>query len=301
VREIIPFARRILNALEEQGITRLDISNWDCVLEASNLPIPVYEDKDRCACCGLKNYEYNSLYAAHTKCTPSSDLILQATTSSKDSVFCNAIIRCNDAMEVRSLIIAGAQADVLLIPLTTEMTSARRARAIAAFCSYGGTRAKLHFFLRGLDKSHDPIVQHVMDFGYGEFRKIISNFLVQKILVADDSVDVGLDLHKHSDMLIVPRVLRTKVELQQLTGRLVRIVVGRSHQGHVKVSCGFHDNTFDDIFYHHVKEGNFPSSHHNGHIETSEQIILQDLRNFLAPHPVFLQLVNHINKRRRYH
>jgi hypothetical protein len=52
--------------------------------------------------------------------------------------------------------------------------------------------------------------------------------------------------------------MSSAVELQQLTGRLVRICTDRPSQGHVRVCTTLNKGTFDSVFMKHIHVGNMP-------------------------------------------
>jgi hypothetical protein len=308
VRGTIPFAPRILAVLEKHSISSLPIENWNVVLEANEVPTALDDlgnnlnVKDRCNCCGLNHPEYNRLYDAHVRSTTASDVLsLGVNASRRTSMFSNAIVRCNSHAEVHDLITNSRDNSLKLISLTSSQTSAQRAKSIDAFCGFGGVRGKLHTLMRGLDNSKDPVAQKVMEFGFGEFKRIVSSFVVQKrVLVADKTVDVGIDLHKFCDAVLVPRVMSSAVELQQLTGRLVRICTGKSKQGHVTVNAVLNAGTLDHVFLKHIHEGNMRYICDN--IRSGDNRVENEMQQELlssTSDPILLQYLDLLYKKRR--
>jgi hypothetical protein len=300
VRFVAPFAARLLKVLDTNGISSLPIEHWDVVVEAAG---QVPRSRHLCPCCGLTNSEYHALYRCHVTCTSAADVLSEAGRASHGSLFSNAIVRCNTHTEVHELISNSNDEGLMLIPLVSTQTSAYRAKMINTFCSFGGVRGKLHTFMRGLESSEDPLTQQVMEFGFGEFRRIVSSFVVQKrILVADRTVDVGIDLHKYCDAVIVPRVMSSAVELQQLTGRLVRICTKKQSQGHVRVCTGLNKGTLDAVFLKHIHIGCMPDytpKPAESDPRTRVEIEIQEEITSSIQNPILIQYLVGLYKRRR--
>jgi hypothetical protein len=72
-----------------------------------------------------------------------------------------------------------------------------------------------------------------------------------RLLLADATVDIGFDLHRHVDGLYISR--ETYVELCQISGRVSRIAVDREDQGTFDVYTHCIQDTLDDaLFLKHI-------------------------------------------------
>jgi hypothetical protein len=289
--------------------TRRVASRLGAFYTAAGLPLPVLSLEDHrnalaesarheaahgvneCACCGLTAHEIELLHRAHCASTPDPSLLLPGGASKKPR-FASALVRYPDAASAqeraRRLSLASPSDRVLL--LTSQLSAGQRSNVIKKFTSFGGLRAKLCVFKRGVLRSRHPLVARVFagDFG-DEFLLRVSELLVSKrLLVADATVDVGFDLHRHLDTVLVPRMVSTRTQFLQLVGRCSRIAVEREDQGAISLSVNVVEDTLDALFEAHVQSGGHVpnprgAAHQNAMLT---ETIVSEISERLEPDPV---------------
>jgi hypothetical protein len=94
-----------------------------------------------------------------------------------------------------------------------------------------------------------------MDLGFGFVKRTLSCFLAKRrIMICDNSVDLGFDLHRHVDALLLPRLVPDRTALLQLSGRISRIAVDIKDQGTIRILSNMYEGTLDELFLKHVQQ-----------------------------------------------
>ena len=209
-----------------------------------------------CPCCGLTEAERDLLRDAHfSACrTPTEPPWVRPRGG-----FTSALVRFGTKSALEAALRAHPPApDVLVFPLTTDKSAAYRARLVRRFASHDGQRAKLAVLARAAASEPRPdegpllpLLRRVSGIGMGTFflREVEACLARPRVLVADSSVDVGFDLHRHIDAVYVPQVVGSFAELQQLTGRISRIATDVKQQGTVDVLMSVFEDSLDTRFF----------------------------------------------------
>lgn len=216
--------------------------------------LPV-DANSRCPCCSLTDSECALLYSAHCDALPRS-LPLWVGKSIYTRGFTSAIIRFHSKISIEATISKHPVPDnILVFILTTDKSAAYRAKLIKKFASHDGQRAKLNVLSRAFKHKTAPdTLLRVGALGMG--RLLLSEvercLARPRLLLADATVDVGFDLHRHIDGVYMDTILRTPAELRQITGRVSRIAVDRAKQGSVDVLTKIYPGTLDKLFLNHL-------------------------------------------------
>lgn len=198
----------------------------------------------------LQQQEYERLFHAHLRAAPS--VPLWAGGSAQPAAFSSAIVRMEhrEAVEAEAQRLARAHPELHVFQLHTGQTAARRAVAVQKFLSHGGERAKLRLFLRGLERSPgNEAAKAVLALGYGHVVRELYSYLARpRLLLADYTVDVGFDMHRHVDTILLPCIVPDRTTLLQIVGRASRIATDVRDQGTVRVSANLTRHTLDSFF-----------------------------------------------------
>jgi hypothetical protein len=216
---------------------------------------------NECSCCGLTPQEIELLHRAHTSMAPEPELFCTAEQERKfgeEAVFSSAIVRFPCAHQAKRRAEQLKKDPSLQVHLLcSSMTASARSRAIAQFCSYGGCRSKWAMFKKGIRNTENPLCERIFAGPFGVFNMaLIAAFLVKRrLLVCDQTIDTGFDLHRHVDSIIIPRMISTRRDFMQLVGRASRIAVEVHDQGAIELQTAKIENTADEIFEKHVETG----------------------------------------------
>lgn len=201
----------------------------------------------RCGCCGLTPAEYSVLYNMHSKALPSSAPPWSLREARRN--FTAAIVRYQDKRQIESVMKSHPPPkDILPFVLTSDRGAAYRARLVQRFSSHDGQRCKILVLARAFRSGNAPeLLLRVGALGMGRMLlRALERFLArQRVLIADKAVDVGFDLHRHLNEVHVPRLVATRAELRQLTGRVSRIAVDQSDPGTIDVLANCYERTLD--------------------------------------------------------
>jgi hypothetical protein len=225
------------------------------VEEEGRLPRP-----SACPCCGLTESELALLYHAHICALPPlvAPWSLGPSSGGGSAAFWSALVRFPTKGEIRrTLALEPPPSDVDVHVLTSDMSAGKRAKTIRDFCGYGGSRAAIVALRRGVLATGTALnLRKLGRIGCGRFfvNEIAGYLARRRVLLADAVADVGFNLHRHTDALVVPKVVATRAELQQLLGRLTRIDVDVASQGVVDVVTTTHKGTLDSLFARHVAQ-----------------------------------------------
>jgi hypothetical protein len=224
------------------------------LLEAASL-LPFDADPDQCQPGELPGFwllpqEYDRLFQLHLSAAPR--VPLWTDDARHKTHFSSAIVRLEnrEAVEATASELARDRPDMQLFVLHTGLTAARRAVAINKFRSHGGERAKILFFIRGIMTSPgNESVKTALSFGGGHMSRELYSYLSRpRLLLADDTVDVGFDLHRHVDTVLLPRIVPDRTTLLQIVGRVSRIATDVHDQGSIKVSANLTTQSLDSYF-----------------------------------------------------
>ena len=218
-----------------------------------------------CSCCGLNETELKLLHNSHVSALPPPVAPWNLGPSGGGVPFWSALVRFPTKGEIsRTLAQEPPPSDVEVYLLTSDMAAGKRAKTIRDFCGYGGSRAAIVALRRGVAADGtSPNLRKLGNIGCGRFfvNEIASFLARRRVLIADCTCDVGFNLHRHVDALVVPKVVFTRAELQQLLGRLTRIDVRVESQGVVDVVTTTHAGTLDWLFASHVTQEEEESAH----------------------------------------
>ena len=277
------FTRESYSAPSDETISRAR-----ALLDAQGLVVPPGARGDeagrgrrgaaRCGCCNLLVSELGRLYSLHHDSLPSEPLPLWVVA--QKTGFTSAIVRFRDKRHIESTLRAHPIPEHMQsFVLTTDKSAAYRARLVRQFASHGGQRAKVLVIKRALKRGKAPeMLLRIGALGMGRFfTDTLERFLARpRLLIADSSVDVGYDLHRHVNAMHIPRLVETRAELLQLTGRVSRIAVDVEDQGDIEVLANCYDGTLDsELFAKHLLRD---ESGHGAARSSSEDVVARARR-----------------------
>ena len=203
-----------------------------------------------CDCCDLTPAELTTLHSAHAWASPEAPPPWVLMPSG----FASALVRFRTRKHMEDTIEAHPiPKDILVFKLTSDKSAAYRARLVQRFASHDGQKAKLSVLTRALRDSRtcSEMLYRVGRLGLGKlFLSHIETCLARpRLLLADATVDVGFDLHRHVDGIYLSRIPSSYIELCQITGRVSRIAVDRENQGTINVFTHCAQDTLDDALF----------------------------------------------------
>jgi hypothetical protein len=223
---------------------------------SSSTIIATTTNNTTCQCCGLTSAEYRSLYRCHVKSLSADRPIWTINDKTSNHGFCSTLVRFPSARALDDAIKSYPPPPSLdVFVLTSAKSAAYRARLVKRFASHGGQRYKLCVLARAVKNSKcPPLLMRVLTIGGGFFHKELVSYIANpRILVTDQTVDVGFDLHRHIDGLTTSHVLCSTGDVQQLVGRLARISVDRiGSRDTIDVITPIRANTLDEFFAKHL-------------------------------------------------
>lgn len=209
-----------------------------------------------CSCCGLNTAEYRTLYRHHISALPSDKPIWAINDKAATRGFHSTLVRFPTARSLEeSLSRYPPPPGLDVFILTSAKSAAYRARLVKRFASHGGQRYKLSVLARAVKNAKcPPLLLKVLTIGHGFFHKELISYIANpRILVTDQTVDVGFDLHRHIDGLTTSHVLCSSGDMQQLVGRLARISVDRiGTRDTIDVVTPLRAKTLDEFFAKHL-------------------------------------------------
>jgi hypothetical protein len=259
-----PIAARAALSLLRDKIRSEDIrKEVSILLSAHGLEFPSgiltsrknYRRMNVCKCCDLTPAECDVLHAAHAIATPN---VSPPPWTLIRNNFTSALIRFRDRKDMEETIANyPIPESILVFKLTSDKSAAYRARLVKRFATHDGQQAKLTIIKRAVQSPHlcSKGLYTVAQLGMGKLllSHIESCLARPRLLLADATVDVGFDLHRHVDGLYISRVPQTYVELCQISGRISRIAVDREDQGTFDVYTHCIQDTLDDaLFLKHI-------------------------------------------------
>ena len=203
---------------------------------------------------GLTPAEYEHLFGSHLCVT------VRDRHWSEDAAFSTALVRVPHATVAREAArVRERHPKVKVFELHTGMSASQRALTIRRFASHDGDRANAKFFVEGLRRHGSGAAKAALSLGGGWVPLQIYRCLARpRLLVADDTVDVGWELHRHVDTIILPHLLPDRTKLLQLIGRVSRIAVDRTDQGSTAVRISLSRGTLDGLFQRRLREDVVP-------------------------------------------
>lgn len=168
----------------------------------------------------------------------------------------SAVVRFPDKKSLeRALVDYPVPSGFCCFVLTSDRSASQRAAVVSRFSSRGGNWTKLAVLARALRNERAPsLILSVL--GLSFFLPLVREFLTEsRLLIADGTVDVGYDLHRHADGVYVPRLPHSRSDLQQVIGRVSRLAPERESQGGIDVIAHRHPGTLDDILWKHLEKG----------------------------------------------
>lgn len=209
-----------------------------------------------CSCCGLNTAEYRTLYRYHISALPPDKPIWAINDKAATHGFHSTLVRFPTARSLdESLSRYPPPPGLDVFILTSAKSAAYRARLVRRFASHGGQRYKLCVLARAVKNAKcPPLLLKVLTIGHGFFHKELISYIANpRILVTDQTVDVGFDLHRHIDSLTTSHVLCSSGDMQQLVGRLARISVDRiGTRDTIDVVTPLRAKTLDEFFAKHL-------------------------------------------------
>jgi hypothetical protein len=258
--------------------------------------------------CGLTMGELHTLHSIHCSYTPEPKLVCSHNRQSRFGEtlrFTAAIVRLPTQREAKRKFNAlKNDPRIQAFLLCSSQTAMERTSSIRKFSSFGGLRSKWTCFKRQI---HNSTNRHCHDIFSGCFGSIflssLSSFLVKKrILVCDNTIDVGLDMHRVTDAIIIPRLIATRTEFHQLLGRCSRIATEQSEQGSVELTTSKMIGTLDELFDRNIQLGEYiPHPKTRSFYETFE-VMAGEIAKRLSDDPVLAEFFDeHVAKRARYY
>jgi len=148
--------------------------------------------------------------------------------------------------------------DVVPFYLTSDKTAGARRNIIKKFTSFDGDMANFLVLKRGLGRKtqENTLVSQVLRIG-GEsqwFFKAVGAFLFRRhVLVCDQTVDVGLNLHRYVTSISSESFIPKYDALQQFVSRVNRIAVDQKTQPSISVDMNLVQDTLEELFSAHVE------------------------------------------------
>jgi hypothetical protein len=207
-----------------------------------------------CGCCGLTSGERSLLARAHAASTPDPPPPWRHEALGVTS----AIMRFPSKHALDEVLRRHPiPQQVSVHVLTSDKSAAYRAGLVRRFAGRDGQKASLAVLRRAADHGTAPeLFLRVCALGMGTmFLSVVEQCLARpRLLLADATVDVGFDLHRHVDGVYVPRIPSERSDLQQIVGRVCRIAPERTQQGTVDVISSRYVGTADDLLWSHLKK-----------------------------------------------
>lgn len=138
---------------------------------------------------------------------------------------------------------------VKIMKLTTDMPAAKRARIVSTLNK--GKSALIAFGRASQSDSNSSLLGCVLRIGQNWFLREVVSYVSPRItvLAADQSVDVGYNLHRHVDAIWIPQVPVNREQMQQLLGRMCRADTPRIGKSNcVSVVMNAARGTLDEFF-----------------------------------------------------
>lgn len=148
--------------------------------------------------------------------------------------------------------------DVVPFYLTADKSAGARRNIIQKFTSFNGDMANFLVLKRGLGrkKEEDRLTSQVLRIG-GEsewFFSAVGAFLFRRhVLVCDQTVDVGLNLHRYVTSICSESFIPKYDALQQFVSRVNRIAVDQKTQPSITVDMNLVKDTLEELFSAHVE------------------------------------------------
>lgn len=203
-----------------------------------------------CGCCGLTIQERQTLARYQERATPTPPP--PWTHASLGAM--SAIVRFPTKKDLEDALARHPiPRQVAVYALTSDKGAAYRAKLIQRFASRDGLKLKLAVLNRALQQGNGSNIflqTFSLDFFIPEIKKYLDR---PRLLVADSTVDVGFDLHRHVDGIYVPRLPSDCSELRQIVGRVSRIAADKANQGSLDVISHHYTGTADKILWHHLE------------------------------------------------
>jgi hypothetical protein len=218
---------------------------------------------------GVTPSEYDHLFAAHARCGRNeADLWTESAAA-----FATALVRVPTcAIAAHAARLRQRHPEMRIFELHTGLSAAQRALTIRRFASHDGDRANARFFLEGLRRHGSEVAKRALCFGDGWVSLQIYRFLARpRLLLADDAVDVGWELHRHVDTILIPHVVPDRTTLLQLLGRVSRITVDQAKRGSTTVRIALVRGTLDVFFERRLREDVVPDA--GGDTDTRSQVL----------------------------
>lgn len=222
--------------------------------------------REVCACCGLSSTEYRILHKVHVDSLPHEDPIW---SGGQMTGFGSALVRFPSSRALNHATTAHPPpSSVDIFVLTSAHSASYRANLVKKFASHNGNRYKLAVISRAAKNGTcPPLLLKVLTIGHGYFhRELISYIAKPRLLLTDQTIDVGFDLHRHLDGITASHVLCSPTQMQQLVGRLARVCVDRiGIRDSIDVVTPIQEGTLDSYFVKHL----------NADIGESDEVLFQ--------------------------
>ena len=233
------------NQESEDVVDMMNIRSWACVYGTSV-----------CPCCGLAPEERDLLARLHRRNTEEApplwthDKLKHFSTSS-------VVVRFPTKTALESAINKyPIPSHINYYVLTSDQSAASRARIVKRFTGRDGQQTKLAMLRRAAcnGKGSDLFLRVS---SLEVFFPYIAECLLAapRLLLADATVDVGFDLHRHANGVYVSRLPPNRSELHQVIGRVSRLAPEKNNQGQIDVISHHYRESLDDLILSHLENG----------------------------------------------
>lgn len=260
-----------------------------------------------CPCCALTESERSLLRSAHNNSLPPKEPPWAQKEAppkigrTRGAIFTSVLVRFSDKSQIDAMLSEYPLPDnCLAFELTTAKSAGYRGNLVKTFASHDGQRAKLAVIGRAIARGTCPrALVKIGSIGLGSwFLKTLESYLARRrFLLADATVDVGFDLHRHLDGIMVDGVLASAVEVEQLTGRVSRVAPDIKQAKTVDVIVRTVPGTLDSVLMTHLNTVMSSASSGGSGELAEEEPVAKRARRLLAPDPEALQLFERLSSR----
>jgi len=244
------------------------------------------------------------MYTMHVHAL-SNDKPIWACSKHAQKGFCSTLVRFPSASILeRALRDHPVPPSIDVFTLTSAKTAAYRARLVKQFASYQGQRYKISVIARACKNGTcPPLFLRILNIGHGYFhRELVSYLAKPRILVTDQTVDVGFDLHRHLDGITTSHILCNVSDMQQLVGRLARISVDRiGTNDTIDVVTPIRTRTLDEFFAKHLnanssigEDEDLARQRERDVQRSKDRSLTAAVRDLLGDHPELLQFFERV-------
>lgn len=206
-----------------------------------------------CPCCSLTSEDRGIFARLHASITYEPPPVW---THFKLKTLTSVIVRFPNKKALEwSLSVYPIPSHVNCFVLTSDKSAAYRANLVKRFAGKDGQKTKLTVIHRAIENgTASELFLKVASLQF--FMSYLTESLsAPRLLLADATVDVGFDLHRHADGVYVPRLPHNRSELHQVIGRVCRIAPERPEQGVMNVISHKYRESLDELLWSHLIKG----------------------------------------------